>query len=63
MIIIDYYKNLSENEKVTFRNEVINLTGWAYSTFYNKFRTKKFKEIETKAIVNLIKQKENVREN
>ncbi len=36
LVIIDHYKNLDEKSKIDFRDEVLDRTGMAYSSFYNK---------------------------
>lgn len=55
MIIIDYYNNLSERKKNQFRKEAIAITGWSRSTFFYKMLHGNFKQLEIKALNELIK--------
>lgn len=55
MVIIDYYKSLTDERKIKFRNIVLEQTGWSYPTFYAKFAKANFTKSEIFLISHIIK--------
>ncbi|MBO4813613.1 MAG: hypothetical protein J5523_01495 [Muribaculaceae bacterium] len=63
MVIIDYYNQLDQKGKGRFIKDVIEITGIAYSTFFQKMKNNAFKKLEEEAIMNYIQKcKDNDRE-
>ena len=54
MVISDYFKNLSEPQKVEFRQRVIEETGITYPSFYYKLRNNSWRKAELTVINNII---------
>lgn len=54
MVISDYFRELTEDDKVAFRNRVMNETGMSYSTFYYKVRNASWSKSEATIISNII---------
>lgn len=54
MVLKDHYDALSEEDKVALRQEYIEETGMAYSTFYLKLRTDSFRPLEEKLLEKMI---------
>lgn len=64
MVIIDYYHRLGQKAKSQFIKDVIDITGMAYSTFFQKMKNNSFKKLEEEAIMNYIQKcREDDREN
>ena len=64
MVIIDYYKQLDQKTKSKFIKDVIDITGMAYSTFFQKMKNNSFKKLEEEAIMYYIQKcQEDDREN
>lgn len=64
MVIIDYYKKLGQKAKSKFIKDVVGITGFAYSTFFQKMKNNSFKKLEEEAIMNYIQKcQEDDREN
>lgn len=64
MVIIDYYNKLSNKGKGQFIKDVIEITGIAYSTFFQKMKNNTFKKLEEEAIMQYIQKcKDYGREN
>ena len=56
MVIIDYYNKLDQKAKSQFIKDVIDITGIAYSTFFQKMKNNTFKKLEEEAIMNYIQK-------
>lgn len=61
MVISDYYFKVlaTEAERSAFRDDVLNRTGIAYSTFYDKLRKGTWSRAEIEVINIIIKQRDN----
>lgn len=54
MVLKDHYDALSEEDKIALRQEFIEATGMAYSTFYMKLRTDSFRPLEKKLFEKMV---------
>lgn len=54
MVLKDHYDTLSEEDKIVFRNEYMDATGMAYTTFYMKLRTDSFRPLERQLFEKMI---------
>jgi len=61
MVISDYYFKVleTEAERTAFRELVINRTGIAYSTFYDKLKKGTWSRAEVEVINIIIKERDN----
>lgn len=50
MAIIDHYNALDEQRKKIFRDDILKITGWSYTTFYYKIKNDNFSKLEREAI-------------
>ena len=50
MAIIDHYNALDEQQKTKFRDDILKITGWSYTTFYYKMKNDNFSKLEKEAI-------------
>lgn len=56
MVFKDYYGNLSDDTKEYIRNRILEESGMAYPTFYDKLRNNTFKPLELKLIEKVIEE-------
>ncbi len=54
MVISDYYRNLTDEDKSKLRTMVISEIGFSLPTFYYKIRNESFKPLERRAIESII---------
>ena len=50
MVIFDHYSALDEQSKIKFRDDILKITGWSYTTFYYKMKNDNFSKLEREAI-------------
>lgn len=54
-ICVFYNETLKKRiDRVNFRTQVLIATGWAYTTFYNKMRSGKFKNWELEKVLPIV---------
>ena len=54
-ICVFYNETLKRRiDKVIFRTQVLEATGWAYTTFYNKMRNGKLKKWELEKVLPIV---------
>lgn len=56
MVIINYYTNLSKEERKVFRDEVIARCGIQYPSFYKKMKQDNWRKSETEIIAAIIQK-------
>lgn len=56
MIIFDYFQSLSKDEKIKFRNKVLEETGISYPSFYNKMNRNTWRKAEAATIKDIIEK-------